>query len=199
MNCYRTFLLLLILLFIPSISIFAQKDRTLSNGFSLNFFVGIVPDNYGDYKDFYDEGREITPLLGAQIGHRWYVPINSKTSVGAMINWVEIAFAKVKTPTYGDHKMEESMFDIVFLETGPVISHAFDATTALDVYYNLRPGIYGDDRIHPSHCFGIASRKKSLNFGVEYVFGNIASGNYKGDQSVEMEINHFRLVFGFKF
>ena len=81
-----------------STNLFAQKDRTLSKGFSVNLIVGIPSDTYGltsdgkmgDYpimdKDYLGDDYKLSSLFGIQIGNRWYFKPKEKFGFGLMVN-----------------------------------------------------------------------------------------------------------------
>ena len=76
-------LLVASLLFSLMLNTHAQKDRTLSNGFSIQFILGIPSPEYGVDKDA-SVGKEyqFSTLFGLQLGNRWYF-----TKLGPIWYW----------------------------------------------------------------------------------------------------------------
>jgi hypothetical protein len=215
-------LIAIILLVGLTTNLFAQKDRTLSNGFSVNLILGFPSNTYGVQSDSQiDDQYTMGTIWGVQIGNRWYFKPKEKFGFGLMVNWADFAMG-IKSGSDSDGDWARATIDFAFLEVGPVGTVKLADNLALDAYYNLRPTVLSsasvfsssgseDDTyayvgVGVSHAIGAAIRYKIFNFGMEYTFGAINSkGTYSGSSdNVTMEdqknmVNSFRLKFGLKF
>lgn len=207
----RILSLITIILFTVSLNTtFAQKNRTLSHGFSVNLIVGIPPSTYGFNKDadVSDDSR-ILFTSGIQIGNRWYFGSSEHFKMGLMVNWFDITAGTRK-----DGDFTRVVADVSLLELGPIGSFALSDNIALDVYYNFRPTGFAHIWTHStddpagyigpgiSHAFGTAFRWKVLNVGIEYQFASInceyIDSNY--DYSDQKLVgSNLRLMIGAKF
>jgi hypothetical protein len=203
-------------------SSFAQKDRTLSNGFSVNLILGFPSNTYGVQSDSkIDDQYTIGSIWGIQIGNRWYFKPKEKYGFGLMVNWADFAIG-VKSGTESGGDWARVAMDFSFLEVGPIGTVKLADNLALDAYYNLRPTVllsssvftssgsedetYAYVGVGVSHAIGAAVRYKIFNFGMEYTLGSINSkGTYSGSSdNVTLDdqknmVNSFRLKFGLKF
>ena len=216
-------LIAIILLVGITTSLFAQKDRTLSNGFSVNLVLGFPSTTFGVPSDSeIDDKYTIGTILGVQIGNRWYFKPKEKYGFGLMVNWLDFTMG-VKSVSDSDGDWARATIDFSFLEVGPVGTFVLADNLALDAYYNLRPTVLSsafvtsyssssDDETYTyvgvgvSHAIGAAVRYKIFNFGMEYTMGAINSqGTYSGSyDNVTLDdeknmVNSFRLKFGLKF
>lgn len=125
--------LITIILFLGlTINLFAQKDRKLTNGFSINFNVGIPSGQYGiSSENNVDEKFQLGSIWGLQIGNRWYFSPKEKYGFGLMVNWVDIT-AGVKYGTESDYEWARSIADVSFFEIGPVGTYVLTKDIALD-------------------------------------------------------------------
>jgi hypothetical protein len=192
---------------------FAQKSRTLSKGFSINFISGIPVSPYG-YAIGGDVSSDYGKLFGLQIGSRWYFSPGEKFGAGLMVNWFDI------TASYKSFQNSSEAVvcaDVSLFEVGPVATFALTNDIALDGYYNLRPTGYAVGYTYDeganlemyagsgiSHAFGTAFRWKVLNVGLEYNFGaikisNTDSESYDAENKYKFNINNFRIMLGVKF
>jgi hypothetical protein len=223
------FLLAVVLLAGLTTKSVAQKDRRLSNGLSLNVYMGLPSSNYGFDKDGGIGGMKLSDdygpgmMGGFKIGNRWYFSPNEKFGFGLMVNWADISIA-ANTGTDTGTDWTRAIIDFSFLEVGPIGTYALGDNTALDAYYNLKPTVLASGLVFNgsgsnssdetlafagtgmSHVLGTAFRYKVFNVGLEYVFGSIkSSGTYDdGSGSTDLDdqknkVNNLRLVFGFKF
>jgi len=202
-------------------NLFAQKERKLTNAFSINLVVGIPSAQYGVSSDSdIDSKYQLSSIWGLQLGNRWYFSPKENYGFGLMVNWVDIT-AGVKTGTEGNIDWGRSVADVSFFELGPIGTYALTKDIALDGYYNLRPTGFAsimmlsdsnDDETYTyagfglTHALGAAFRYKALNIGLEYVMGSIDSeGTYSGsyddeDLGSQKNIaNNFRIMIGAKF
>jgi hypothetical protein len=193
-------LLIIVLLTGFTTNLFAQKDRKLTKGFSINIVTGVPSELYGvSNNDNFDSKYQLGSIWGLQIGSRWYFGPTEKYGFGLMVNWLDIT-AGVKTGTETNFDWGRSVADISFFEIGPIGTFAITKDIALDGYYNLRPtgfasimmktysSGYNEDEIYTyagfglTHAIGTAFRYKALNTGLEYVFGEVNSeGTYTGE------------------
>ena len=205
-----------------TINSFAQKNRTLSKGFSINLIAGFPSDTYGVQSDTkIDEQSKFTSIGGIKLGSRWYFSPKEKFGFGLMVNWIDFSGA-YKAGTSTSDKWQRAVVDLSFLEIGPLVTFALNNNIALDAYYNLRPTAFGSavmlsgssgsggDETYTyigggiSNALGAAFRYKVLNIGFEYVFGSIKSdGIYSGpnDQTLKSQknmTNNFRILLGMK-
>lgn len=217
-------LLAIILITGLTTNMFAQKDRTLSNGFSVNLILGFPSNTFGVSSDSQiDDQYTLGTIWGVQIGNRWYFKPKEKYGIGLMVNWADFTMGvKAGTDTYSD--WARATIDISFLEFGPVGTVVLADNLAFDGYYNLRPtvlssayvtsyssGSSDDETITyvgfgVSHALGVALRYKIFNFGMEYVLGAINSKGTSSGSSSDVTlndeknmVNSFRLKFGLKF
>jgi len=202
-------LLIATLLFSLMLSTHAQKDRTLSNGFSIQLIVGIPSPEYGVDKDAeVPKEFQFSSLFGLQLGNRWYFTNSDQFGIGLMVNWFDISTALASYETVQE-KITRLTAEATFLELGPIGTYAINADMAVDAYYNLRPtGLATvaidensnlEDDVYGSgftHALGAAFRWKVLSVGVESVFGNIKDID---DPELKLQANNFRFVIGVKF
>jgi hypothetical protein len=67
------FLIAIFLLVCLTTTVFAQKNRTLSNGFSISLVTGFPSINYGLTKDAQiDAADKLGGIWGIKLGNRWY-------------------------------------------------------------------------------------------------------------------------------
>jgi len=215
-------LLSIILLIGLTSNLFAQKDRKLSNGASINLVIGIPSSTFGVESDSeIDSKYQLGSIWGIQWGNRWYFKPKENYGFGLMVNWLDIT-AGVKTGTEDGSDWGRSVADVSFFELGPIGTYAITKDIALDAYYNLRPTGFasvmlisdsGDDETYTysgfgfTHALGAAFRYKALNIGLEYVMGSIDSdGTYNLGTSNEETLvsqknvaNNFRIMIGAKF
>ncbi len=219
-NMKKYIFLFVIILFVGLTSnSFAQKDRKLSNGFSVNLVMGSPSDTYGLTSDSeIDAEYKLGGIWGLQLGNRWYFNPKEKYGIGLMINWIDFTGA-VKTGTSTGVNWTRVVVDLTVLEFGPVATYALTNDIALDAYYNLRPTGFGhtiaftgsgDDVTYSyvglgfSNALGAAFRYKVFNLGFEYVFGSINSqGTYSGPGDFTLDdqknmTNSFRVMLGVK-
>ncbi|HPF01980.1 MAG TPA: hypothetical protein PLV06_07755 [Bacteroidales bacterium] len=204
------FLLSVILLAVCTVTTQAQKNRTLSHGFSVNWIIGIPPANYGLSKNANpDDDVKILFTTGIQIGNRWYFGSSERFKMGLMVNWLDITAGTRKN---GD--LIRAVADVSFFEIGPIATVAFSDEIALDSYYNLRPTGFahmwaysGDDPTGYagggiSHAIGTAFRWKVLSVGLEYQIANINCEYSETDYEYpdqKLTGSNFRLMIGAKF
>jgi len=186
----------------------AQKDRKLTNGFSINLMKGLPSKTFAALPE--DDGFYKFPLHGLQIGNRWYFKPKEKTAAGLMINWLDISLANKGNESFA--------FDIALLEFGPIYSIAINENIAIDAYYKLNPTFFSradnkgnDDFLIYSgfnftHAFGAAYRWKALNIAIEYNFGNINGKQSSSKGTIfltgvdeKLKINSLQILFGLKF
>jgi len=216
------FLLAIIIFTCVTIKSFAQKNRTLSNGFSINLVTGFPSSTYGLTNDNKNaDPYKIGSIGGLKIGNRWYFSPKEKYGFGLMVNWIDFSGAK-KKGTYNSVNWERDVVDLSLLTLGPVGTYAISSNIALDAYYNLRPTGFGSRFISTSssgsgsdetytyyglgmsNAIGVAFRYKLYNLGFESVFGGIKShGTYSGPNNVKLEsqknmTNSFRILLGVK-
>jgi hypothetical protein len=221
-------LLAIILITGLTTTMFAQKNRTLSKGFSVNLIIGVPSAAYGLTSDKKIDGNSVSEeykfgsVWGVQIGNRWYFSPTKNYGFGLMVNWADISFA-VKAGTDTDGDWARAAIDFSFLEVGPVGTFALTDKLALDAYYNLRPTVFSNawvwsyssggsaDETYAyvgvgvSHAIGAALRYKIFNIGMEYTMGAInSSGSYSGSSdNVTLDdqknvVNCFRIKLGLK-
>jgi hypothetical protein len=221
----KTNIFILVLAFLVGCATFvsAQKDRKLTNGFSINFVAGIPSDSYGAPKGS-DIASEYKPgIWGFQLGNRWYFNPKEQYGIGLMVNWLDITagVAMVKSES---SDFARAVADVSILEAGPVGSYVLTNDIAIDAYYNLRPtgfstvsvrsyssGSREDDTYTYAgfgftHALGAAFRFKALNVGIEYVMGGINSDGTKSGSGSDVTLttrkhvaNNFRIMIGAKF
>lgn len=211
------FILALFLLTGASAVIFAQKDKALKNGFSINLVAGLPASTYGLESDTdIDDEFKLGPIMGLQIGSRWYFSPGERFGAGLMVNWFDFTGA-FKSNSTGSLEWNRFVADITVLEVGPVFTFKFADNLALDGYYNLRPtGLatiitskFGDESdeetyagIGVSHALGTAFRWNVLSVGVEYVLGGIKCSNMDSeefDPTEKLMVNSVRFLLGVKF
>jgi hypothetical protein len=204
-------------------NLFAQKDRKLTKGFSINLVAGVPSGSYGVSKDDnIDSKYQLGSIWGLQLGNRWYFSPKENYGFGLMVNWVDIT-AGVKIGSESSLDWGRSVADVSFFELGPVGTYALTKDIALDGYYNLRPTGFAsvmvitypsgsrDDETYTyagfgfTHAIGAALRYKALNIGLEYVVGGVNSeGTYTGEYDEDLDTqkniaNNFRIMVGAKF
>jgi hypothetical protein len=186
----------------------AQKERKLTNGFSISLMKGIPAKTFAALPE--DDGFHSFPLHGLQIGNRWYFNPKEKSAAGLLINWLDISLANKGNESFA--------FDITILEFGPVYTVAINKNIAIDGYYHLRPTFFGradnkanDDYLiykgfNFTHAFGAAYRWKALNIALEYHLGvvNGKQASSKGTieltgEAEKLKINSLQILVGFKF
>lgn len=211
-------LLLAVILFTGIVTnSYAQKDRILGKGFSINLIAGIPSANYGwtSDADIADEYR-LGPLMGLQIGSRWYFSPGDKFGAGLMVNWFDFTGA-FKSTSSGSVTWNRLVADITVLELGPVVTYKIAENLGVDAYYNLRPtglatiisSTFGDEDdsegyagVGPTHALGAAFRWKVLSIGAEYVIGKVKCSNVDSEASDLTEkfmVNNVRVMLGVKF
>lgn len=192
---------------------FAQKNRTLSKGFSIKAQLGFPTANYGTIEDVDDEFK-FGPSYGLQIGNQWYFSPKENYGFGLMVNWFDVTFTRKKTDIAGA-EFDRASTDYSLLEFGPVGTYALNEEMAVDGYYNLRPTImatayqlegedaegYGGFGI--THAFGAGFRYNVLYFGLEYVLGSVKVSQDSTDPEVfkdeKINVNCLRILLGIKF
>jgi hypothetical protein len=200
-------------------SSFAQKDRKLSNGFSINLVTGFPSSVYGQKSDSQiNSADNLGGIWGLKIGSRWYFKPNEEYGFGLMINWLDFTIA-TQSQSVSGNSSTNAVADVSFLQFGPVGTYAATDNIALDGYFNFRPTVFenlvipnGDDTYGYAgfgfaYALGGAFRYKILNVGIEYVFGGIktsyintgsSSGNDPTD-TPKLMTNSFRILLGLKF
>ncbi|HNR41361.1 MAG TPA: hypothetical protein PKL65_03945 [Bacteroidales bacterium] len=195
----------------------AQKDRALSNGFSIHLIGGLPSGNFGLEKDAHiDKKFKLNPLMGFQIGNRWYFTPGERFRAGLMVNWFDLTFA-FKTTSTDSFDWSRYVADVAVLELGPVATFKIANNMAVDGYYNLRPSgfatmfvtnLFGEDESDTysgggiSHAIGGAFRWNILSVGAEYVLGGIKCKNIdpeSDDTSSKLLVNSVRIMVGVKF
>lgn len=211
-------LLAIILITGLSTSIYAQKNRTLSKGFSINLVTGFPSSTYGLTKDSHvDAADKLGGIWGIKIGSRWYFNPNEKYGFGLMVNWFDLSMA-MKSYTINGNTSANAVADFSFLQIGPIGTYAVNDHVAFDAYFNLRPTVfenlvvpssgdsYGYGGVGVSYALGAAFRYKILNIGIENVFGSIntnyintgsSSGTTPTDTK-KLMTNSFRILLGVK-
>jgi len=203
-------------------SSFAQKDRTLSNGFSVNLVTGFPSSSYAtDDGDAINDDYKFRSMWGLQLGNRWYFAPTEQMGFGLMVNWIDFTYA-IKTSSIAGVDIARGAMDLTFIEIGPMGTYVIGEGMAVDGYYNLRPTLLstaailsgsgsGDETFAYagfgfSHAIGAAFRIKVFNFGLEYNFGAINSvGTYTGSMTgitmndQKNKTNSVRIMLGFKF
>jgi hypothetical protein len=216
-------LLIIVLLTSFTTNLYAQKDRKLSNGASVNLVIGFPSSTYGmTSDDKMDSKYQLGSIWGIQWGNRWYFKPKEKYGIGLMVNWLDIT-AGIKSGTESGYDWARSVADVSFIEVGPVGTYVLTKDIALDAYYNLRPTGFasitmitpdsGDDQTFTysgfgfTHALGAAFRYRALNVGFEYIMGSINSdGTYNLGSFSERTLdsqknvaNTFRIKIGAKF
>lgn len=214
----KTFFLFALILFTGTCSLtYAQKDRALKNGFSINLVAGLPASTYGLESDIdIPDEFKLGPIMGLQIGSRWYFSPGNKFGAGLMVNWFDFTGA-FKSYSVGGYEMNRLVADITILEVGPVFTFKIIDNLAVDGYYNLRPtGLatvvtskFGDESdeegyagIGVSHAIGAAFRWNVLSVGAEYVLGGIKCSNVDSesfDPTEKLMVNSIRFMLGVKF
>ena len=192
---------------------FAQKNRTLSRGFSISLITGLPIGNYGWIRDGNIDEFKLGYIAGLQIGSRWYFSPGEKFGAGLMVNWFDIT-AGYKSTTNGFGTTNRAVADVSVCEFGPIATFALSDDIALDAYYNLRPTGFAnifqfdnntDEESYAgggvSHAIGTAFRWNVLNVGLEFVLGSIKCSNTNPDYNFEGKfmINNIRIMLGVKF
>lgn len=214
----KTFFILALILLIgtPAVT-FAQKDRALKNGLSINLVAGLPASTYGLESDSnIPDELKLGPIIGLQIGSRWYFSPGERFGAGLMVNWFDLTGA-YKSTTSGTVEMKRFVADITILEVGPVFTFKIIDNLAVDGYYNLRPtglatiysssfGGESDEEgyagIGVSHALGATFRWSVLSVGAEYVLGGIKCSNVDSeafDPTEKLMVNSIRFMLGVKF
>lgn len=201
-----------------SCSSFAQKDRKLSNGFSINLVTGFPSSVYGSPNDSQlDAAEKLGGIWGLKIGNRWYFSPKEKYGFGLMVNWFDFTIALQSDPINTGNSTN-AIADVSFLQFGPVGTYNATENIALDGYFHFRPTVfqnlvmqssgdtYGYAGLGFSYALGAAFRYKILNVGIEYVFGGIntsyiETGSSSGTDptdSYKLMTNSFRILLGVK-
>jgi len=184
----------------------AQKDRKLTNGFSINLISGIPSAAFGAEDNISSEWK-YAMLFGLKLGNRWYFSTTEKYGIGLMINWIDIVVATKSVN--GDSR---ATADVSLFPVGPIGTIIIGENSAVDGYYNLRytgfATAFGSNSNDIesfsgagfSHALGAAFRWKALNVGLEYVVGSIKC-KYSVNESItsKLKTNSMRLNIGFKF
>jgi len=197
---------------------FAQKDRKLSNGFSINLVTGFPSSVYGLPNDSkIDAAENLGGIWGLKIGNRWYFSPKEKYGFGLMVNWFDFSMALQSDPVNGNNSTN-GIADFSILQFGPVGTYVATDNIALDAYFNFRPtafenivlpsggDAYGYAGFGFSYALGAAFRYKILNLGIEYVFGGIntsyvETGSSSGSDPTDkykLMTNSFRILLGLK-
>lgn len=202
-------------------NLFAQKDRKLTNGFSINLIAGIPSDQYGIPEDHsLSDDYMLGSIWGLQLGNRWYFSPTEQYGIGLMVNWIDIT-AGVTVGSTGNYDWGRSVADVSFFEIGPLGTYALTKDIAIDAYYNLRPTGFATVTMYSSydgdetttyagfgltHAIGAAFRWKALNIGLEYVMGSVNcegtySDSYDDETLAERKniANNFSIMIGAKF
>lgn len=204
---------ILLCLFGMASEVIAQKNRTLSNGFSFKVELGFPSASYG-WDDKVDSDYEYETLIGFQLGNQWYFNQKEKYGIGLMVNWIDFSMTrKMTTGPYGTFARATVAFG--FLEIGPVGTYVLSENMALDAYYNLRPTSMatayaneGDDPVSYgglsfTHAIGAGFRYDALFLGMEYEFGKVEiSQSSTGEEfygETKINANNFRFLVGVKF
>jgi hypothetical protein len=201
-----------------TLNLFAQKDRKLSNGFSINLVTGFPSSKYGVPKDSQvNASEELGGIWGLKIGNRWYFSPKDKYGFGLMVNWFDFSIA-AQSEQFSGNTYTNAVGDVSFLQFGPVGTYAATDNIALDGYFNFRPTVFenlsipnGDDAygwagVGFSYALGGAFRYKILNVGIEYVFGGVntnyittgSSSSSDPTNSYKLMTNSFRILLGLK-
>lgn len=188
----------------------AQKDRKLTNGFSINLITGFPSAAFGEEDDVSSE-RKYPALFGLKFGNRWYFTTTEKYGIGLMVNWIDIAMA-MKSYNHRGTEYARATADVSLFPLGPIGTMVINDDMAIDGYYNLRytgfATVYGsssDDMESMSgagfsHALGAAFRWKALNVGLEYVMGSIkCEYSEYADITSKLKTNSLRINLGFKF
>ncbi len=200
-------------------NVMAQQNRTLTNGTSLNFVIGVPSSSFGS-ENSVESDYQYGALLGFNVGQRWYIKPQENYGFGVMAKWLDVA-GTYKSGTMLGNDWTRAAFDISFLEVGPIGTYAINCDMAIDVYYNLRPTVlvdlsnqkYSTDDVTTvysgfglTHAIGTAFRWRILNVGVEYVAGSVtSSGSYNGSNNdltlpdMDNKANSLRFLLGLKF
>jgi len=193
---------------------FAQKDRRLSRGFSINLITGVPLSSYGG--NIYENKSGI--ISGFKIGNRWYFTSSKKFEIGLMANWADISVAFNSTNLPMDYKSNQFFADFSVCEVGPIGTIPLADAIALDAYCNIRPTVLASIySISPnyssnetvsyvgggvSYGLGTAFRWKVLNVGLEYVFGKVKCSDTNTDSGypdITLKTDNFRILVGVKF
>ncbi len=195
-------------------NVYGQKDRTLSNGFSVKVVTGLPFELYGTDVDLEgDIPSEFTygMLFGMQIGNQWYISPSDNFGFAINVNWVDFTIAKKKVDLF---EMTRRAIDFTFIEVGPLVTYALSDEIAIDGYYNLRPTLLmtaqiyeGDDDADASigfgfsHAIGANFRWNVLSVGAEFVGGGINSAAVDSEDvdKVKLSTSSLRFLLGVKF
>ncbi len=129
------FVAAIIVSFLPQTQ--AQKNRTLSNGFSISWAFGIPSDKLG-FPASVDNDFKYKLMMGLKLGNRWYINPTEKYGIGIMVNWLDVSATQV-TINQGNIDEPHATADVSVLQIGPIFTYALDESIAFDLYYNLRP------------------------------------------------------------
>jgi len=220
----NVFFLVIIIFTCATMNSFAQKNRTLSNGFSADLIIGFPSSTYGFASDNQNiDQYKLGTIWGFKLSDRWYFKPKEKYGFGLLVNWIDLTGTYKTGTTNNVVNWERDVADVSFLSFGPIGTYAISDNVAIDAYYNLRPTGFvsrfvfkyptgsGSDETYYyigagiSNALGAAIRYKVLNIGFEYVFGSIKSdGTYSGPNDVTLESqkninNNFRILLGVKF
>jgi hypothetical protein len=216
----KKYLILITIIIVTGITSnsFAQKDRKLSNGFSISLVTGIPSNDYGLPKDSQiDATEKFGGIWGLKLGNRWYFKPSENYGFGLMVNWLDFSIA-MKSDNLNGGTSASGVADFSFLQFGPVGTYAATDAIALDAYFNFRPTVFenvvvpssGDSYAYAgvgfSNALGAAFRYKVLNIGIEYVFGGIntsytIAGSSSGSSTTDTKklmTNSFRILLGVK-
>ena len=89
------FYALMITLLLAPLAANGQKDRRLTNGFSMNAMVGIPSSDYGHWEGV-GSAYEYGSLFGFQLGNRYYFNPKNNYGFGLMVGWVDFSTAYKK-------------------------------------------------------------------------------------------------------
>ncbi len=210
-----TFILFVLFCFVFNQPLLAQKDRTLTKGFSMKLGLSILPQEYG--LDYATPGVKAGTQVSFQIGNQWYFKTNEKTAFGIMVNWFDVAFSAGRSEILGE-RIAKGGFEASLIELGPLLTVKLADKLALDGYYNLRPTLSSSAILNDSangftaagfgflHAVGAGIRYNVLYAGLELNLGNIKDASlFDTNQpttelrKIDLKANHVRLLVGMKF
>jgi len=188
------------------------QDKAIKKGFGLNFSIGVpTGDLAADFDT--DEGFEAPITFGLQISNRWYIMPQDEYGFGILVNWLDVALGSKEIET----DVRSALYQMSFLEFGPIGTYALDDNMAIDGYYNLKPSfminIWGDNDYGFgtfgsgfTHAVGAAFRYEVFSVGLEMNFGKINGVFYDTEDGVSDDIDVkdiptsvFKINLGFKF
>jgi hypothetical protein len=216
----KKYLILLVIIIVTGVTsiLFAQKDRKLSNGFSICLVTGFPSDVYGYPNDSQiDAADKLGGIWGLKLGNRWYFKPKENYGFGLMVNWLDFSIA-MKSYTFNGSTSSRAVGDFSFLQFGPVGTYAVSSDIALDAYFNFRPTVFehiiipssgdtdGYGGVGFSYALGAAFRYRVLNIGIEYVMGGIncdylnmsSSSGINTTDTQKLMTNSFRILLGVK-